>query len=233
MVRRARSSGKTGLRVAAGVALAAVGATAIYDRFRGKPSAIEVEREFLTGRGTSEGPVSAPSLAAGYEVEDTNVRMLIGIMVVAILIMVAGVAGVFRMYASFDRHFQSADIGMTTEQKAPIVPPLPHLQAEPYRDIDAMIMEEKQRITHYGWNDAAHTSAHIPIERAMRQVVGKPLDGTAQADARGPAGTDAAMPVLPAYDAARPQFKAADHVQGEGRPGAVSPSYDPKTEAKP
>ena len=217
-----------GLRWIAGIALAAVGATAIFDRVTRKKvsgafAGASPLAELAQGRGTPRGPVDPKSARAGYELVDTNVRNLVVIMVVSIVIMIAGVAGVFVMFASFDRHFIAQSASETPEQRAAVVPPLPHLQAEPYRDIDAMLMEQGHELTTYGWNDAGHTSAHIPIERAMRQVVGKPFDSAATRDATGPAGTDRAMPT----QVGAPQAKPADHVQGEGRPGAVAPSYDP------
>ena len=226
-----------GLRWAAGFALAAVGATALYDRARrtsgsgGAAAKADPQAEFSTGRGTPQAPVDRASRRAGYELADTNVRLLVIVMVVSITIMIAGLAGVFFMFASFDKHFLGQATAETPEQRAEIVPPLPHLQAEPYREIDATLMQQVQRLTTYGWNDAGHTSAHIPIERAMRQVVGKSLDASATADAAGPAGTSEAMPSLPAFNAAIPQDKPANRVQGEGRPGAVAPSYDPAKDA--
>ena len=53
-------------------------------------------------------------------------------------------------------------IGDDLGSNAPtIVPPLPHLQAEPYHEIEATLMEQKPTAsTTYGWNDAAHQSAH-------------------------------------------------------------------------
>lgn len=217
---------------AAGLAWAAVGATAIYDRFKPQGGARQTapKDEFVAGRGKRRGPINAPSLAAGYEVADTDVRALAIIMVVSVTLVVIGLATVFRMYASFDRHFQAADTSLTAEQRAPIVPPLPHLQAQPFRDIDAMLMEQKRRLTSYGWDSPAGQRAHIPIERAMLLMVGKPLDKTAQGAAEAGSSEMAAPLVLPA---AAPQDKPANRIQGEGRPGVVAPSYNPSQGAKP
>ena len=140
------------------------------------------------GRGAPRGPVDLKSKQAGYELADTNVRNLVVIMVVSIVIMAVGVAGVFAMFASFDRHFIAQSATDTKEQRAAIVPPLPHLQADPYREIDATLMEQTRQLTTYGWNGEARASAHIPIERAMRRVVGKPLDAPVGQDAAGQLG---------------------------------------------
>lgn len=220
------------LRWAAGLALGVVGATAIFDRLRPArvktaPADAVPDLEDASGRGAPQGPVNAPSLKAGYEVADTNVRVLVIIMVVSVALMVGGVAAVFWMYAGFDRHFRAPDASMTVEQRAPIVPPLPHLQAEPFREIDATLLEQKRQLTTYGWGDPSHKQAHIPIERAMRLVVGKPLDPAAQAKGAAPSAP------LPSLPAAQPQAKPATHVPGEGRPGVVAPSYDPREPGAP
>ena len=231
--RETRDDRTSGFRWGAiGVTLAAIGATAI---FRRKKGATAPESESTGGRGTRVGPINAPSLKAGYEVEDTNVRALVKVMVIAVGLGIVSLVFVFWMFARFNTHYQDARTGLTSQQSAAIMPPLPHLQAEPYRDIDATIMEQQQRIETYGWDDAAHSRAHIPIIRAMRQVVGKSLDAGLQTDASGPPATGAPMPELPAFSAAQPQNKPANHVKGEGNSGAIAPSYKPSntTETKP
>ena len=146
------------------------------------------------------------------------------------MLMGGGLTSVFLMFARFDRGFRAPDKILTSVQRAPIAPPLPHLQANPYRDLNTVLMAQDRRLTTYGWNDPDHTSAHIPIERAMQQVVGKPLDATAEADAAGAPGTTQAFPAEPALEPLRPQNKPANSVEGEGRAGKVAPSYDPKDE---
>lgn len=230
------------LRWAAGLAVAAVGATAAFDRLRGhrrgkaggaSPTFAEKqEAEFKVGRGEPATKPSRASEQAGYELDDTRVRDLVLIMVVSLVMMVGAVTGVFFMYSSFDRHFLAANASMTSQQKTQLMPPLPHLQAEPYRDIDAVLMEQEHRLTTYGWNSADHANGHIPIERAMQQIVGKPLDSAAQADAVRAAGTAKSMPETPAFSAVRETNKPANRIQGEGRPGAVAPSFDPAEDAK-
>jgi hypothetical protein len=219
---------------AIGVALAAFGATALFAREKGLSPMAVPDALTREGRGERVGPIDASSLEAGYEIVDTNVGALVKVMLISVAIGAFSVALVFWMFARFNTHYQDTRIGMTRQQSAAIEPPLPHLQAAPYRDIDATIMEQKRRVETYGWNDPEHTSAHIPIARAMQQVVGKSLDADASSDASGAPATRAAMPELPAYSAARPQDKPGNSVQGEGRPGSIAPSYEPKaTETKP
>ena len=222
--------------MAAGLAVAAVGASVLYDRYgRGTgrtnvSDEADASADLATGRGQSQGPVAVSSLDAGYEVEDTNVRGIVIVMAVAVALMILGVAAIFHMYAGFDRHFAAASSGLTVEQREAIIPPLPHLQAFPYRDIDALLTEQRQRIDSYGWSDPAHRQAHIPIAQAMRLVVGKSLDTPAAVDGN----TAPISSVLPAKRDVPPQAKPANHVQGEGRAGAIAPTYQPSpSETKP
>ena len=229
------ASGRNAGRLA-GIGLAAAGASAAaaylgftaFRRRRTKDDA-SLDPEFQTGRGERRGPVDPKSRAAGYELEDTDVRKLVMVMAVSIGIMIVGVASVFFMYSAFDRHFIAESNVDTAQQRQVIEPPLPHLQADPYRDIDAATMEQRQRLSTFGYAAPDEHGAHIPIEHAMQQIVGKPLDASAAADASGAPGTKAPFPTLPAYNAALPQAKPANQVQGEGRPGAVAPSYRPRS----
>lgn len=222
---------KLALGLAAGAAGAAVmaGAAALIGRSglrsgNDAPHADDALDEDSSGRGEPrEGP-DAESRRSGYDVKDAKVSVLVKVIVISIAIMVISVAAVFYMFSRFDKAFQEPNAVLTAEQRAPILPPLPHLQAEPYRDIDAVLMEQTRRLTTYGWNGPDHRDGHIPIERAIQQVVGKPLDGPAQADAAGPRGTDAPQQATPAFNADIQQQKPANRIQGEGNPNAVAPS---------
>jgi hypothetical protein len=55
----------------------------------------------------------------------------------------------------------------TLTMPAQVVPPAPRLQADPPADRATQYRLQAQRLESYGWNDADHRVAHIPIERAM------------------------------------------------------------------
>ena len=224
-------------------AVAAVGAAAILgrvDRASDKDETTPVSEaayplEEVSGRGEpAEGP-DPESRESGYDLKDAKVSALIKIIAISLTTMIVSTTAVFYMFSRFDHAYREPDGTLTAEQRAPIVPPLPHLQAEPYRDIDAVLMEQTRRLTSFGWNSSDHTGAHIPIERAIQQVIGKPLDGPAQADAAGPKGSDAPQPATPALNADLPQDKPANRIQGEGNPNAVAPNLPapPAPGAKP
>lgn len=230
MAERADSS--RGMRWATASALTAVAATVLYDRLhlRKQSTASEEEAQFGSpvGRGRASRGPSRQSREAGHETTDANIRSLALTMLTAVTLMAAGLTGVFFMYGRFDKGNQAPNAKLTAQQRAKLAPPLPHLQADPYQDIDAVLMEQNRRLTTYGWNDPAHASAHIPIARAMQQVVGKPLDASANDDASGSPGASRSFPPNPAFNALDQQHKPANRIQGEGRPGSVAPSYTPK-----
>ncbi|WP_158808282.1 hypothetical protein [Beijerinckia sp. L45] len=170
-----RRTASRGLRWAAAAAVLAAGGVTLFERLRIRHSGKPVQ--LATGRGRPLDPPSAMALAHGYETVDTNVRALVIIIAVSVALIIGGLAGVFTLYASFARQDRASAQRMTAEQKATIIPPEPHLQSNPYRDLNAALMEQTQVLTTYGWADADHKQPRIPIDRAMALVAGKPLDG--------------------------------------------------------
>lgn len=55
----------------------------------------------------------------------------------------------------------------TLTMPPPVVPPQPRLQSNPPVDRVTQYRLQAQRLESYGWADADHHVAHIPIERAM------------------------------------------------------------------
>ncbi|MBE7248824.1 MAG: hypothetical protein INR63_28090, partial [Actinomycetospora chiangmaiensis] len=48
--------------------------------------------------------------------------------------------------------------------------PQPHLQRAPAADLDALLKDQKARLTGYAWVDRAHGIARMPIEEAMARL---------------------------------------------------------------
>jgi hypothetical protein len=168
------------LRWAAGIAFAAAGAVALFANGRGRarlaPASAPTADTVESGRGRPQGAPSADARAHGYETVDTDVRALALIMIVAILIMASGTALVFSVYAAFSRQDQAVGRTLTPEQARVIPPPEPRLQADPVKELAALLEAQRERLSTYGWSDGAPRTPHIPITRAMELVVGKPLD---------------------------------------------------------
>lgn len=131
-------------------------------------------RVFATGRPTS--PPSREALEAGHETRDINVRATSYILLGIGLTTAFAIGVVFVMIWRFNVDRREAWSKLTPQQTARIVPPAPHLQRNPFQDL-ARVRAHEQRLLHgYGWTSADHSYAHIPIDRAMKLMVGKSLD---------------------------------------------------------
>jgi hypothetical protein len=93
-------------------------------------------------------------------------------------------------------------------QEAGRLPPEPRLQSTPQMDVRDLRARERERLSSYGWTEAAGGSVRIPIEEAMRlyaeRAAGRSLSPVAvpavpppPAAAAGPSGT-ATMPAVAA-----------------------------------
>ena len=54
--------------------------------------------------------------------------------------------------------------------------PAPHLQINPFADLAQQQARESRLLHSYGWTSADHSTARIPIDRAMALTRGKSLD---------------------------------------------------------
>ncbi len=128
------------------------------------------------GRGLPSTPPSEEARTAGHETEDADTRRLafiIGFMGVSVAVVIGAMVLLLR---TIDHARVANEPHFTTEQKAALTPPLPHLQAAPFEDIAQLHAYENDLLTHYAWLDKAHTRARIPIDRAMALVAGHTLD---------------------------------------------------------
>lgn len=58
-----------------------------------------------------------------------------------------------------------------------VVPPQPRLQTDPSEDLAQFRAAEEKRLDRYYWIDQKKGIVHIPIQRAMRIVAEKGIDG--------------------------------------------------------
>ncbi len=136
---------------------------------------VGTENERL-GRGEPTVPPSTEAQKAGHETLDlsgwTLTKLTAGLgAVVAVVI-----GAMVLLHGYVVRGIEASDTGLTVEQTTPVVPPLPHLQATPVQSLEALQAREQAQLEGYGWTDAGHTRARIPIDRAMKLIVGQKLD---------------------------------------------------------
>jgi hypothetical protein len=127
-------------------------------------------------RGQVSHAPSGEALREGYEVQDLSARSVAYIIATLATSAACLVGIVFLMIWLFTSWDKAANARFTPQQTVEQTPPWPHLQVNAAQDLRENRAREWQALHKYSWSDAAHTRAHIPIDRAMRIVVGQSLD---------------------------------------------------------
>lgn len=97
----------------------------------------------------------------GHESPAIDVRGILGagaIVAVAVLVVVVAVSFAVR---------QRTGARQTSAAAASVVLPVPRPQTHPADDLAALRAQKQAALSGWGWTDAGHTFARIPIERAM------------------------------------------------------------------
>lgn len=140
-----------------------------------RPEALESE-DPDSGRGEPSVAPNPEAKSLGYETEDISTRMVGRILAGFAVTVVVSVTLLIVMLNAFRGADNADQPPLTTQQSADIIPPGPHLQNDPYRDLRQTQRAEEQKIGGYAWTDPAHTRARIPIGRAMALVAGRSLE---------------------------------------------------------
>ncbi len=127
-------------------------------------------------RGQHTHDVSREAIGDGFEVKDLSAKGLTVILLVLAVSATVLVAIVFAMIALFGHWNREQYAPIPFEQRALVLPPAPRVQADPKADLAAERSREAEALASTGWNDAAHTSAHLSIDRAKALAVGHSLD---------------------------------------------------------
>lgn len=133
------------------------------------------------GATTPEGaeppsPPSAEAEASGFETKEMDVKLVVRILAGWGATTIAAIGILFWMIHTFHRTDARDQPRLTAQQSAAIVPPGPHLQGDPARDLRDLYDGQQAELMSYGWADPAHEKAHIPIARAMTIVTGRSLE---------------------------------------------------------
>ncbi len=116
---------------------------------------------------TPQGHVPATGSKSAHEPADLHIDKVLGVAVALAVAIVASLLALAVLFHLFER----AHPGRTSEA-APVVttadlPPLPGVVPAPGAELLKVRAQEDLHLEHYGWIDPAHTTARIPIERAM------------------------------------------------------------------
>lgn len=166
---------RTGLLLALSGALVGAGAAVMgAAAWRRKQPADELFSE-ETGRGLPATPPSPQAARKGFETEDMSGAVM-GALTVGLGVAIAGSIWLMvLMMHSFQASRQDAP-PLTAQQQATIAIPLPHLQANPYLEIDNFRHGENDRLDRYSWTDPQHLRARVPLGIAIGRTVGQSLD---------------------------------------------------------
>lgn len=128
-----------------------------------------------TGRGEPATPPSGQAVEKGFETEDMSAATM-GMLTVGLGVAIAVAIWLMVIMLQGFRADRREAPPLTAQQTAPLEPPLPHLQNNPPGDIAALRQRENVLLNHYGWVDATHQRARIPIGVAMSRTIGQTLD---------------------------------------------------------
>ena len=141
-----------------------------------EPGDVAFDDSALAGRGRPRAPPSLEAERRGHEPQDADPRAIaisfatLGVTAIVLVFVLFGVLRLFHAQLAASRPLY------THEQSAQIEPPKPQLEAHPETDLHRELASQRRALEGYGWTDAAHTTAHVPIDRAMALVVGRSLD---------------------------------------------------------
>jgi hypothetical protein len=114
---------------------------------------------------------SGRQVAHSHEPRDVRVGgvVLFGIVLSATLLGAPFVLG--RLFSEFRGRADRQDRPRSPFREERVLPPEPRLQTNPGEDLKALKREEDRRLESYGWIDRERQVLHIPIERALDQVI--------------------------------------------------------------
>lgn len=128
------------------------------------------------GRGGHERPPSEEADRLGYEPDNVAAGGLARLALVSAVVVFGLVIGMMMMLERFRIADRAAGPPPTEIQRTAVVPPLPHLQAQPFADLRMLRAHENELLDNYAWLGQDHARARIPVERAKQLAVGRSLD---------------------------------------------------------
>src|SRR5579884_275618 len=119
----------------------------------------------------------------GHEKKEADVRLIIETMVglaISVAVVIVIVWGVFVLFEKTTKEPAPSPVAT-----APQVPPGPRVEEHPWEELKALRAKEDELLNNYGWVDQKAGTVHIPIDKAMDEVVNKlPTRPTATGGAR-------------------------------------------------
>jgi hypothetical protein len=126
---------------------------------------------------TAEQHSEARTPDARHEGTDVSIRPILafaGLMIVAAVFVLVGVALLFSFFAGRQQTGAPVEFPMAGSEQNPL-PPEPRLQTDPREDLRKLQDQEDGILRSYGWIDRNAGVVRIPISEAMRLTVERGL----------------------------------------------------------
>ena len=143
-----------------------------------------------------QGYIPASAAPSAHEGADLHIRNVVKVAALLGATLIASILVVALFFQHMEKSYPER-----TSEAAPVVaesdlPPLPRLQTNPLRDLQAVRAVEDSHLDRYAWIDRDHGVAQIPIDRAMmlwaKDYAATPLAPTTNA-APAPEATELQM----------------------------------------
>jgi hypothetical protein len=172
---------------------------------------------------TPQGSVPEEGSKWAHEPADLHPEKVVGVALVLALVVVISLLALGLLFHIFERAHPDRTSEAEPVVTAADIPPQPGVVPAPGLELLKVREEEDQHLDHYGWVDASHTTARVPIERAMIlwvQNYSPPALPTAQtpalpmppASTNGPAATTAVAPGQTELDMRQEKATEGPHV---------------------
>ena len=122
----------------------------------------------------------------GHEHREADARLIIETLVgltISVIVVCIVVWGVFVLLQKTSPEPPPSPVALQ-----PTLPPGPHVEEHPAEELKALRSRENDLLNRYGWVDPKAGTVHIPIDKAMDEVVNKlpmrPQQGAANARQR-------------------------------------------------
>ena len=122
----------------------------------------------------------------GHEHREADPRLIVETIIgltISVIVVCVIVWGIFVLFQKTSTEPHPSPVALQ-----PQLPPGPHVEEHPAEELKALRVREEDLLKKYGWVDQKAGTVHIPIDKAMDEVVGKlpmrPQQGGANAKPR-------------------------------------------------
>jgi hypothetical protein len=108
---------------------------------------------------------------AGHEHREADPRLIVETIIgltISVIVVCVIVWGIFVLFQKTSPEEQRSPVAL-----APQLPPGPRVEEHPAEELRVLHAREDYLLNTYGWVDQKAGAVHIPIDKAMDEVVGK------------------------------------------------------------